>query len=131
MTKLVHTMIRVHDLSMSIEFYRKALGLNIKEQFVFKDYTLTYLANQETDFELELTHNHNEDTAYTHGSGYGHVAVTVDCIHHTHKTLKELDIPPSDIKTIRYQDRLLATLFFIVDPDGYKIEFLQRNGRYN
>ncbi|WP_337969378.1 VOC family protein [Vibrio pectenicida] len=130
MAKLIHTMIRVRDLSTSIKFYRKVLALNIKEQFIFDDYTLTYLANSETGFELELTHNHNTNKLYTHGSGYGHIAVVVDNIQQTHIELKELGILPSDIKTIHYQGGLLATLFFITDPDGYKIEFLQRNGRY-
>ncbi|CAM3598180.1 VOC family protein [Vibrio aquimaris] len=130
MAKLIHTMIRVSDLGTSVDFYRKALALHIKEQFVFDDYTLTYLANPETGFELELTHNHGVQLAYTHGSGYGHIAVSVDNIEQTHNELKQLDILPSDIKTIHHQDRVLATLFFITDPDGYKIEFLQRNGRY-
>ncbi|WP_341665775.1 VOC family protein [Vibrio sp.] len=130
MAKLIHAMIRVSDLSTSVDFYRKALALHIKEQFVFDDHTLTYMANPETGFELELTYNHDAHLSYTHGSGYGHIAVSVENIQHTHNELKKLDILPSDIKTIHHQDRVLATLFFITDPDGYKIEFLQRNGRY-
>lgn len=130
MTKMIHTMIRVSDLERSLKFYRDALELEIKEQYVFDGFSLTYLANPETDFELELTHNHNQSEPYTHGNGYGHLAVGVKDITATHRHLTSLDIETSDIKVFYHQERHLATFFFITDPDGYKIEFLQRQGRY-
>lgn len=130
MTKMIHTMIRVSDLERSLKFYRDALELEIKEQYVFDGFSLTYLANPETDFELELTHNHNQSEPYTHGNGYGHLAVGVKDIAATHRHLTSLDIETSDIKVFYHQERHLATFFFITDPDCYKIEFLQRQGRY-
>lgn len=130
MTKMIHTMIRVSDLERSLKFYRDALELEIKEQYVFDSFSLTYLANPETDFELELTHNHDQSEPYTHGNGYGHLAVGVKDIAATHRHLTSLDIETSDIKVFYHQERHLATFFFITDPDGYKIEFLQRQGRY-
>ena len=112
------------------KFYRDALELEIKDQYVFDGFSLTYLANPETDFELELTHNHDQSEPYTHGNGYGHLAVSVEDIAATHRRLTSLDIEASDIKVFDHQERHLATFFFITDPDGYKIEFLQRQGRY-
>ncbi|ELA9304741.1 VOC family protein [Vibrio parahaemolyticus] len=130
MTKMIHTMIRVRDLDRSLQFYRDALELEIKDQYVFDGFSLTYLANEETGFELELTHNHDQIEPYTHGSGYGHLAVSVDDIEQAHKRIKYLGIEAGDIKAFDHQQKHLATFFFVTDPDGYKIEFLQRQGRY-
>ncbi|WP_274058785.1 VOC family protein [Vibrio parahaemolyticus] len=130
MTKMIHTMIRVRDLDRSLQFYRDALDLEIKDQYVFDGFSLTYLANEETGFELELTHNYDQSEAYTHGSGYGHLAVSVDDIEQAHKRIKSLGIEAGDIKAFDHQQKHLATFFFVTDPDGYKIEFLQRQGRY-
>lgn len=130
MTKLIHSMVRVKDLDQSISFYRQALELEVKDQFVFDDFSLTYLANTETGFELELTHNHDQQEAYSHGSGYGHLAVSVENIEQAHRRITELGIEASDVKAFDHNGIHLATFFFITDPDGYKIEFLQRQGRY-
>ncbi|ELB2964942.1 VOC family protein [Vibrio parahaemolyticus] len=130
MTKMIHTMIRVRDLDRSLQFYRDALELEIKDQYVFDGFSLTYLTNEETGFELELTHNHDQIEPYTHGSGYGHLAVSVDDIEQAHKRIKSLGIEAGDIKAFDHQQKHLATFFFVTDPDGYKIEFLQRQGRY-
>ncbi|MCG6281348.1 VOC family protein [Vibrio diabolicus] len=130
MTKMIHTMIRVSDLDRSLQFYRDVLELEIKDQYIFDGFSLTYLANEETGFELELTHNHDQTVPYTHGSGYGHLAVSVEDIEQTHKRIKSLGIEAGDIKAFDHQQKHLATFFFVTDPDGYKIEFLQRQGRY-
>ncbi|MDF2153808.1 VOC family protein [Vibrio sp. CAU 1672] len=130
MTKMIHTMIRVSDLDRSVQFYRDALELEIKDQYLFDGFSLTYLANQETGFELELTHNHDQSEPYSHGSGYGHLAVSVEDIEVARQRISSLGIEASDIKAIDHQQTHLATFFFITDPDGYKIEFLQRQGRY-
>ncbi|EPU2896749.1 VOC family protein [Vibrio vulnificus] len=130
MTKMIHSMIRVSVLDRSIAFYRDALELEIKDQFVFDTFTLTYLANKTTGFELELTYNHGMSDPYTHGTGYGHLAVCVEDIELAHKRLRDLGIAPSDVKAMDHNQKHLATFFFITDPDGYKIEFLQRQGRY-
>ncbi|MCG9724355.1 VOC family protein [Vibrio brasiliensis] len=130
MTKLIHSMVRVKDLDQSISFYRQALELEVKDQFVFDGFSLTYLANTETGFELELTHNHDQQEAYSHGSGYGHLAVSVENIEQAHRRITELGIEASDVKAFDHNGTHLATFFFITDPDGYKIEFLQRQGRY-
>ncbi|MGD8122709.1 VOC family protein [Vibrio sp. TRT 2004] len=130
MTKLIHAMVRVKDLDQSISFYRQALELEVKDQFVFDGFSLTYLANTETGFELELTHNHDQQQPYNHGSGYGHLAVSVENIEQAHRRITALGIEASDVKAFDHNGTHLVTFFFITDPDGYKIEFLQRQGRY-
>lgn len=130
MTKMIHSMIRVSDLERSVKFYQDALELDVKDQYVFDGFSLTYLANKETEFELELTHNQGQTAPYELGNGYGHLAVSVEDIEAAHKRLTSLGIEASDIKAFDHQQKHLATFFFITDPDGYKIEFLQRQGRY-
>ncbi|GAK24411.1 LOW QUALITY PROTEIN: lactoylglutathione lyase [Vibrio sp. JCM 19052] len=126
---MIHTMIRVSDLERSLKFYQDALELEIKDQYVFDGFSLTY-RTQKQGLELELTHNHDQSEPYTHGTGYGHLAVSVEDIAATHRRLNSLDIETSDVKVFDHQEKHLATFFFITDPDGYKIEFLQRQGRY-
>ena len=67
---------------------------------------------------------------YTHGSGYGHIAVCVENLEEEHNRLMELNLKPLAIKEFKRDDSLMAKFFFIQDPDGYKIEVLQRFGRY-
>ncbi len=130
MAKAVHTMIRVFDLERSMAFYKEALGLETAERFDFDDFTLVYLRSDESDFELELTHNHDQSEPYSHGSGYGHVAVTVEDIGAEHRRLKEAGVSTRDIVEMKHEGQALARFFFLEDPDGYKIEVIQRGGRY-
>ena len=130
MAKAVHTMIRVFDLERSMAFYKEALGLETAERFDFDDFTLVYLRNDESDFEIELTHNHDQSEQYSHGSGYGHVSVTVEDIGAEHRRLKEAGISTRDIVEMKHGGKALARFFFLEDPDGYKIEVIERGGRY-
>jgi lactoylglutathione lyase len=130
MAKAIHTMIRVLDLDRSIEFYDRAFGLKVADRFDFNDFALVYLRNDENDFELELTLNKNRSDPYTHGDGYGHVAVCVDDVRAEHQRFGELDLNPNDLKEFHRNGGLMARFFFVQDPDGYKIEVLERHGRY-
>ena len=130
MAKAVHAMLRVFDLERSIDFYSKALGLETAEKFEFDDFTLAYLRNKESAFELELTHNHDQREPYSHGSGYGHIAVTVDDLAAEHRRLSSAGITTRDIVDMKHQGNALARFFFLEDPDGYKIEVIERGGRY-
>lgn len=130
MTKAIHSMIRVFDLESSIDFYKKALNLTVKDRFDFNTFTLVYLGNEESDFEIELTYNKDNNDKYTHGNGYGHLAVSVNNIVATHKKMKEFGLNPSDIKEMTCGIVTLAVVFFISDPDGYKIEFIEAAGRF-
>lgn len=130
MAKAIHTMIRVLDLDRSLEFYDKAFGLKLADRFDFEGFTLAYLRNEENDFEIELTWNHGQEEPYTHGSGYGHVAVCVDDVKAEHERFVAAGLKPNDVKEFHRDGSLMARFFFVQDPDGYKIEVLERHGRY-
>lgn len=130
MAKAIHSMIRVLDEQRSIEFYVKAFGLRVADRFPFEGFTLVYLSNAESDFELELTVNHGRTEPYQLGDGYGHVAFSVDNVNAERERLQDLGLAPTPVKTLEHGGSHLATFFFVQDPDGYKIEVLQRNGRY-
>lgn len=130
MAKAIHTMIRVLDLEKSVDFYGKAFELKSADRFDFDDFTLVYLRNDENDFEIELTLNKDRDEPYSHGDGYGHVAVCVDDIHQEHKRFAKLGFGPTDVTEFHRDGSLMARFFFVQDPDGYKIEVLERHGRY-
>lgn len=130
MAKAIHMMIRVLELERSIAFYRTALGLDVADRFDFDSFTLVYLRNDEADFEVELTLNKGRTEPYALGDGYGHVAVCVDDLDGHHARLTAAGIGPQPIKEFHRDGGLMARFFFIQDPDGYKIEVLQRHGRY-
>ncbi|OAN11554.1 lactoylglutathione lyase [Photobacterium jeanii] len=130
MAKIIHSMVRVRDLEKSLSFYKQALDLDIAEQLDFEGFSLVYLRNDENDMELELTWNEGTEEPYTHGTGYGHIAVAVDDLEAEHQKLTEFGYEPAEIKEFFREGELLAKFFFVQDPDGYKIEFLWRHGRY-
>jgi len=130
MAKAIHTMVRVLDEEKSVDFYGKAFGLAVEDRFDFDGFTLVYLKNPENDFEVELTINHDRTEPYGHGDGYGHLAVSVDNVDEKHTEAKSNGLNPTDVKEFHRDGALMAKFFFLQDPDGYKIEVLQRHGRY-
>lgn len=130
MAKAIHSMIRVLDENRSVDFYSKAFGLKVADRFAFDGFTLVYLRNEDADFEVELTINHGRSEPYALGDGYGHLAVAVDDVNAERERLISLGFGPTPVKDFEHEGRLLARFFFVQDPDGYKIEVLQRSGRY-
>ena len=130
MAKAIHMMIRVLELERSLAFYDQALGLKVAEQFDFDTFTLVYLRNEEADFEVELTLNKGREEPYTLGDGYGHVAVCVDDLDAEHARCSAAGLEPGKIVEFNRDGGLMARFFFLTDPDGYRIEVLQRHGRY-
>ena len=130
MAKALHSMIRVFDLDRSVAFYETAFGLKTVDRFDFDDFTLLYLRNDESDFELELTWNHDQGEPYEHGSGYGHLAVAVDDLEAEHRRLEEAGLAPRKLVTMEHRGSPLARIFFVTDPDGYDIEVIERGGRF-
>jgi lactoylglutathione lyase len=130
MANLIHTMIRVRDLDASLNFYRQVLNLEPSHRLDFPEFSLVYLCNAENDFEIELTWNKGREEPYTHGDGYGHVAVAVDSVAQKHAELVAAGFSPLPVKEFKAGNDLLARFFFIQDPDGYKIEVLERHGHY-
>jgi lactoylglutathione lyase len=130
MAKAIHSMIRVLNEERSVDFYEKAFGLSVKDRFAFDGFTLVYLRNPSADFEIELTINHDRTEPYDLGDGYGHLAVVVDDLEAEHRRFESLGLKPNPVKEFMRDGALLAKFFFVQDPDGYKIEVLQRHGRY-
>lgn len=130
MAKAIHMMIRVLDEGRSVDFYARAFGLGIAERLAFDGFTLVYLRNPEADFEVELTINHGRTEPYNLGDGYGHIAFVVTDLDAEHVRMREAGIAAGDIKEFFREGALLARFFFVTDPDGYKIEVLQKHGRY-
>jgi lactoylglutathione lyase len=130
MAKFIHTMIRVRDEARSKEFYRTAFGFKEAARFPFEGFTLVYLRDPASDAELELTINHGRTEPYTHGDGYGHIAVVVDDVAGERERLDGLGYGPTAVKEFHRDGALMARFFFVQDPDGYKIEVLQKHGRY-
>jgi lactoylglutathione lyase len=130
MAKPIHSMIRVLDEARSVDFYRRAFALDVADRFPFDGFTLVYLRNTEADFELELTINHGRTGPYTAGDGYGHIAFAVADLDAEHARFQREGLGPNPIKEFFRDGSLMARFFFVQDPDGYKIEVLQRHGRY-
>lgn len=130
MPKFLHTMIRVRDLDASLRFYENVLDLKPLHRLDFEDFSLVYLRNAETDAEIELTWNKGREQPYTHGDGYGHVAFAVDDVREKHAALVAAGHEPLPVKEFVRDGKLLARFFFILDPDGYKIEILEKHGHY-
>lgn len=131
MSKIIHAMIRVLDLDRSMRFYADLLALQPCHRLEFPDFALVYLRSETNGFELELTLNKGRLEPYSHGTGYGHIAAVVDDLAAEHRRLLSLGLQPGDVKEFRRGDELLARFFFIQDPDGYKIEVLERQGHYH
>ncbi|ATG93969.1 VOC family protein [Paracidovorax citrulli] len=129
MAKIIHTMVRVHDLEKSLQFYMAALRLTTSHRLDFDDFSLVYLRNPENDVEIELTWNKGREP-YTHGDGYGHIAVAVENLEAEHERMTGAGMHPTPVKEFKRGQDILARFFFIQDPDGYKIEVLERSGHY-
>ena len=128
--KMIHSMIRVQNLENSIQFYEQVLNFQVKERFDFDDFTLVYLGDSSSHFELELTHNHGNTEAYDLGTGYGHLAVSTENLAQAFEQAQTYGVQPTPIKEFFRDGNLMAKFFFVKDPDGYKIEVLQQHGRY-
>ena len=130
MAKMIHSMIRVLDEARSVEFYRTAFGLEVADRLDFDNFTLVYLSNPETEFELELTVNKGTTEAYDLGNGYGHLAVSVEDVDALHAKLTKAGYAPRKLVDFAPAGEVIARFFFVQDPDGYEIEVLRRGGRF-
>lgn len=125
--RILHTMLRVGDLKHSIDFYTSVLGMKVLRQ---KDYpegrfTLAFVGYGDEDKEAVLELTHNWDTAkYELGTGYGHVALEVDDAYRACEEVKKRGGKVTrEAGPMKHGTTVIA---FVEDPDGYKIEFIQR-----
>ena len=131
MSKIIHSMIRVLDLDRSLKFYADCFDLRPSHRLDFPSFSLVYLRNEHSDTEIELTWNKGRTEPYGHGDGYGHVAFCVPDVAAERARLQWLGHAPLEVKEFKADDgALIARYFFIQDPDGYKIEVLERHGHY-
>jgi lactoylglutathione lyase len=127
--RLLHAMIRVRDQDRSIDFYTRHLGMKLIRQRDFEGgrFTNTFIGygDEDSDTVLELTCNWDQTEPYTHGSGFGHLAVAVPDIYATCAALEKEGVtisrPPGPMK------HGTTVIAFIEDPDGYKIELIERS----
>lgn len=125
--RLLHTMLRVGNLDRSITFYQDVLGMKLlrKEDFPSGKFTLAFLGygHEKSETVLELTHNW--DTAsYDMGNAYGHIAIEVDNASDACDAART-----KGGKVIREAGPMAhgtTVIAFIEDPDGYKIEFIEK-----
>ncbi|MFK7881654.1 VOC family protein [Roseobacter sp.] len=130
MAKAIHSMIRVLDEARSVSFYETAFGLKVADRLDFEAFTLVYLSNEESSFELELTINKDQTEAYELGNGYGHLAVSVDNLDAEHARFEVEGLSPRKLVEFAPDGKLVGRFFFVADPDGYEIEVLERSGRF-
>jgi len=130
MAKAIHSMIRVLEEERSVAFYDAAFGLKVADRYPFDGFTLIYLSNSETGFELELTVNGDRAAPYDLGDGYGHLAVSVGDLAAEHARFEAAGLNPGALKQFDREGKPFARFFFVTDPDGYKIEVLERGGRF-
>jgi lactoylglutathione lyase len=125
--RLLHTMLRVYDLDKSIGFYTELLGMKLLRRKDYPDgkFTLAFVGygDEAAETVVELTHNWGH-APYEIGSGFGHLAIGVADIYQACDGLGEagakITRPPGPMK---HGGSVIA---FIEDPDGYKIELIQR-----
>jgi len=130
MAKTIHTMIRVLEEGRSVDFYERAFGLSVADRLDFDGFTLIYMSNDESSFEVELTVNKGRTEPYDLGDGYGHLAVSVADVDAMHARLVAEGLAPRKLVDFMNGGVRVARFFFIADPDGYQIEVLERGGRF-
>ncbi len=129
MSRYLHTMIRVKDLDKSIRFYTNLMGMKELRRNVVEAgrYTLVFVGYEGNpgQAEIELTHNWDQDTAYDVGNGFGHLAVGVPDVAAACETVRNGGGKVTrEAGPVKHGTTVIA---FVEDPDGYKIELIQRS----
>ena len=126
--RILHTMLRVGNLERSIAFYTEVLGMQIlrREDYPEGKFTLAFVGYQpEKDGAvLELTYNYGVEN-YDLGTAFGHVAIEVDDAYRACELVKQ-----KGGTVLREAGPMLhgsTVIAFVADPDGYKIEFIQKD----
>lgn len=126
--RILHTMIRVGQMDRSIAFYTEVLGMRLlrRQDYPEGKFTLAFVGYQDEQdgAVIELTHNWDTDH-YELGTGFGHVAIEVD---DAYAACARVKVRGGNV--IREAGPMLhgtTVIAFVADPDGYKIEFIQKN----
>ena len=126
--RLLHTMIRVRNLDESIDFYTKHLGMTLlrRTDFPSGKFTLAFVGygDETENTVVELTHNWDQEESYELGNGFGHLAIGVSDINATCERLGAAGVPiPRPAGPMKHGGTSIA---FIEDPDGYRVELIER-----
>jgi lactoylglutathione lyase len=127
--RLLHTMLRVGDLQRSIDFYTRVMGMKLlrKSDRPEQKYTLAFVGygNNPEHAEIELTYNYGVDK-YDLGSAYGHIAIEVpDAYAACERIRSGGGAVTREAGPVKGGTTVIA---FITDPDGYKVELIERKG---
>jgi lactoylglutathione lyase len=127
--RFLHTMLRVGDMQRSIDFYTRVMGMRLLRTTENPEnkYSLAFVgyASNPEQAELELTHNHGV-SSYEPGTAYGHIALGVSDIYAACDKIRAaggaITREPGPVKGGT------TVIAFVTDPDGYKIELIERDG---
>lgn len=126
--RLLHVMLRVGDLKRSIEFYTEVLGMTLLRQNDYPEgrFTLAFLGYGTEDKNTVLELTHNWDTAsYDLGAGYGHIALAVPNVYAACDEIRARGgRVVREAGPMKHGNTVIA---FVEDPDGYKIELIERD----
>ena len=126
--RLLHTMLRVGDLDRSLAFYQEVLGMKLlrKSDYPEGKFTLAFVGyGDEIDHTvLELTHNW-ETSSYDLGNAYGHIAIEVEDAYAACNAARAKG--GNVVREAGPMKHGTTVIAFVEDPDGYKIEFIQKN----
>ena len=126
--RFLHTMLRVSDLDKSLDFYTRLLGMRLlrKTDYPSGEFTLAFVGygTEEDSTVVELTHNWGQKEPYQIGTAFGHLAIGVPDVYATCDALATEGVRiPRPAGPMKHGGRVIA---FIEDPDGYKIELIER-----
>ena len=125
--RVLHTMIRVGDLERSIAFYTEVLGMKLlrRKDFEGGRFTLAFVGygDESETAVIELTHNW-DTTSYDLGNGFGHIALAVEDAAAACKAIKERG--GNVVREAGPMKHGTTVIAFVEDPDGYKIELIQK-----
>jgi lactoylglutathione lyase len=127
MSRFLHTMLRVGDLQRSVDFYTKGFGMKEIRRRDVPDgkYTLAFVGygDEESNTVIELTYNYGVEK-YDMGSAFGHLAIGVPDVYATTEALRKVGAKVTrEPGPVKFGTTVIA---FVEDPDGYKIELVQR-----
>ena len=125
MSELIHTCYRIFEIDRSVSFYGK-LGFEELARMPIRDEAVNVFMGLPGDgARLELTWNKDQEEPYEIGTGYGHIALTVDDLDQALENLKQDGIEPEKPPyTVREGGNRIC---FVRDPDGYRIELIERS----
>jgi lactoylglutathione lyase len=126
--RMLHTMLRVFDLDKSLDFYSRLMGMKVLRKREVPDgkYTLAFVGyGEESDSTvIELTYNWGQEKPYEIGSGFGHLAIGVPDVYGTCEKLGKEGVKITRAPgPVKFGTTVIA---FVEDPDGYKIELIER-----